>query len=95
MCQPGRPGVSMPPGAGQDWYTALMPYIIHFGPSSGRNVSTAIRHRGFVTAINPSPEILAQLQADEDIRLDLLEVDSPEALSEVMQRRIETGRRVK
>lgn len=90
-----RDYILMPAGAGQDWYTALMPYILHFGPSSGRNVGTAIRHRGFVTAINPSPQTLAQLQADEDIHLDLIQVDSPEALSEILRRRIETGRRLR
>jgi hypothetical protein len=90
-----RDYVLMPAGAGSQWYTALMPYLMHFGPSSGRSVEVALRHRGFVTAINPSPEVLAELQADADIDLDVIEAESPEVLHDILQKRIDMGRRVK
>lgn len=90
-----RDYVLLPPGAGPEWYTALMPYLMHFGPSSGRSVEAALRHKGFVTAINPSDEVVAKLEADEDIHLDVIKVSNPEELSKILQKRIETGRRVK
>lgn len=91
-----RDYILLPVTAGSEWYTALLPYLMHFGPSSGRNVETALQHTGgFVTAINPNSQVLERLQADEDIRLDLIQAASPEVLRTLLQKRIDSGRRVK
>ncbi|MBL7198529.1 MAG: hypothetical protein ISS56_00115 [Anaerolineae bacterium] len=87
--------ILMSPSAGRSWYAALLHYLMRFGPSSGRSVQSALKNKGFVTAINPDPEVLARLQGDQDVLLDVIEAASPEALLEILQKRIVTGRRLR
>jgi len=90
-----RDYVLLPPGTGPEWYSALLPYLMRYGPSSGQGIEAALRHPWFVTAINPSAETLALLEEAAAGTLDVIRADSPGKLAKILQKRIDTGRRVR
>jgi len=86
--------ILLPERVSREWYSALISYLVRFGPSSGKSLADALSHNGYVTAINPSPEWRTQLEAAPGVSLDLIEVDNPAELAEILQQRIDTGLRI-
>ena len=86
--------ILLPQRVSREWYSALIAYLVRFGPSSGKSLADALSHEGYVTAINPEPDWIAQLEASPSVSLDLIQVDTPAKLAEILQRRIKTGIRV-
>ena len=87
--------VLLPSDAGPEWYRALLPYLLRFGPSSGRSVEAALSHPGFVTLINPDDSMLEALQGADSLHYDVVRADSPGRLAVLLQKRIDAGRRLK
>ena len=86
-----------PQGISWDWYEAASNYLMHFGVTLGQSHDDAgVVHGDLghtITAINLADDVLEAL-GKFDATLDVIRADTPEALKELLDARVEADARV-